>query len=65
MLLEVKKKQQNKKSQIDETDVSDLCCPGCGDLYSESNEEWIICSECTNWWHESCTTGGSFPQIGC
>lgn len=43
------KKRQSRKGE-------DAVCPGCGELYSVSEEDWIKCSECDKWWHESCTT---------
>lgn len=41
----------------------DIFCPGCDELYCDPpNEDWIQCSACHEWWHETCSNyeGGRF-----
>ncbi|XP_031344824.1 uncharacterized protein LOC116171893 [Photinus pyralis] len=59
-----RKQQKKKHNDKDEKDVS---CPGCGELYSKSQDDWIKCSECNKWWEESCTTyvTGNFVCASC
>lgn len=46
-----------KKKKITKTTEEKVDCPGCGESYTEPpSEDWIMCSKCANWWHESCTT---------
>ncbi|KAK4871956.1 hypothetical protein RN001_016080 [Aquatica leii] len=48
------KKMYTKKSK---TSKAVYDCPRCGERYpNPSGEDWIMCSNCNIWWHESCTT---------
>ncbi|XP_031328883.1 uncharacterized protein LOC116159925 [Photinus pyralis] len=58
-----KKKKKATKTTEEKTD-----CPGCGETFTEPlTEDWIMCSKCSNWWHEACTTYviGVFTCFAC
>lgn len=38
----MKSQVKKKENQIENTDLWDMCCPGYGDLYSDSNEDCVV-----------------------
>lgn len=63
-----KRNLSNGKNKKRKQQTKEINCPGCGDLYTEPpSEDWIMCSECKSWWHESCTTyvEGVFVCFNC
>lgn len=57
-----------KRNKIKKANEEKIDCPGCGETFTEPPcEDWIMCSTCSNWWHESCTTyvEGIFTCFAC
>ena len=58
--------QTNSKKKFKAKQI--IQCPGCDLEYEEPpSEDWIMCSQCENWWHQLCTTyvQGNFTCANC
>lgn len=49
-------KEKKKKTKVRETNTENIFCPGCNEKYMDPpTEDWISCTSCKVWWHESCS----------
>ncbi|KAH9636836.1 hypothetical protein HF086_017079 [Spodoptera exigua] len=51
-----KKNETRKDKTIVNNSQQDYYCPLCREKYGDTSEDWIECSICKTWWHETCTS---------